>query len=69
MLIYATSNRRHLIRESWNDRAGEELHHQDTVNEKISLSDRFGITLTFVSPNQEEYLNIVESIARKTILP
>lgn len=65
VLIYATSNRRHLIRESWNDRSGEELHQQDTVNEKISLSDRFGITLTFVSPNQEEYLNIVESIARK----
>lgn len=65
VLIYATSNRRHLIRESWNDRSGEELHNQDTVNEKISLSDRFGITLTFVSPNQEEYLNIVENIARK----
>lgn len=66
VLIYATSNRRHLVREIWNDRAGDELHNQDTINEKISLSDRFGITLTFTSPNQEEYLNIVEKIAKKS---
>lgn len=65
VLIYATSNRRHLVREGWNDRGGDELHNQDTINEKISLSDRFGITLTFASPNQEEYLNIVEKIATK----
>lgn len=65
VLIYATSNRRHLVRESWNDRAGDEVHHQDTINEKISLSDRFGITLTYASPNQNEYLNIVENIAQK----
>jgi predicted AAA+ superfamily ATPase len=66
VLIYATSNRRHLVREVWNDRAGDELHNQDSINEKISLSDRFGITLTFASPNQEEYLNIVEKIAKKS---
>ena len=66
VLIYATSNRRHLVREVWNDRAGDELHNQDTINEKISLSDRFGITLTYASPNQAEYLNIVEDIARKS---
>ena len=65
VLIYATSNRRHLVREAWSDRSGDELHTQDTLNEKISLSDRFGITLTFGSPNQEEYLNIVEKIAKK----
>ncbi|KYZ78034.1 hypothetical protein AXX12_00365 [Anaerosporomusa subterranea] len=69
VLIYATSNRRHLVREVWNDRAGDELHNQDTINEKISLSDRFGITLTFASPNQEEYLNIVEKIAKKNDIP
>ncbi|MDU4959336.1 MAG: ATP-binding protein [Sporomusaceae bacterium] len=65
VLIYATSNRRHLVRETWQDRSGDELHHQDSINEKISLSDRFGITLTFASPNQEEYLRIVETIAAK----
>lgn len=65
VLIYATSNRRHLIRESWSDRGGDEVHQQDTINEKISLSDRFGITLTYTSPNQDEYLKIVEDIARK----
>ena len=67
VLIYATSNRRHLVREVWSDRAGtgDEVHHSDSVNEKISLSDRFGITLTYASPNQEEYLRIVEEIAKK----
>lgn len=68
VLIYATSNRRHLVKENWNDRTGansEDIHSWDTVNEKISLSDRFGITLTFAPPNQDEYLRIVESMARK----
>ncbi len=68
VLIYATSNRRHLVKETWNDRAGanaDDIHSWDTINEKISLSDRFGITLTFAPPNQDEYLRIVESIARK----
>ena len=68
VLIYATSNRRHLVKETWSDRTGansDDIHSWDTVNEKISLSDRFGITLTFAPPNQEEYLRIVESIARK----
>ena len=68
VLIYATSNRRHLVKETWSDRTGansEDIHSWDTVNEKISLSDRFGITLTFAPPNQDEYLRIVESMARK----
>lgn len=68
VLIYATSNRRHLVKETWSDRAGansEDLHSWDTLNEKISLSDRFGITLSFAPPNQDEYLRIVESIAKK----
>lgn len=64
VLIYATSNRRHLIRETWSDKT-EELHEGDTANEKLSLSDRFGITLTYTAPNQDEYLAIVESIAKK----
>lgn len=67
VLIYATSNRMHLIRETWNDRneKKEDVHHFDTVNEKLSLSDRFGLTLTFVSPSQDEYLKIVEELASK----
>ncbi|MDF2572723.1 MAG: hypothetical protein K0R55_4327, partial [Sporomusa sp.] len=65
VLIYATSNRRNLIKETWDDREGSELHRQDTVNEKISLADRFGITLFYSLPNQEEYFKIVEEIARK----
>ncbi|MDP4145653.1 MAG: ATP-binding protein [Bacillota bacterium] len=69
VLIYATSNRRHLIKETWADRAknatAEEIHESDTVNEKLSLSDRFGITLTFITPNQNEYLAMVERIAEK----
>ena len=68
VLIYATSNRRHLIKETWTDRTGanaDDIHSWDTINEKISLSDRFGITLTFAPPNQDEYLRIVESMARK----
>jgi predicted AAA+ superfamily ATPase len=63
VLIYATSNRRNLIKETWDDRSGDELHRQDTINEKISLADRFGITLFYPLPNQEEYFKIVEDIA------
>ncbi len=68
VLIYATSNRRHLIRETWRDNE-DEIHTNDTVNEKISLSDRFGITLNYSSPNQDEYLNIIEGIAKQNNLP
>ncbi len=65
VLIYATSNRRNLIKETWDDRSGNELHRQDTINEKISLADRFGITLFYTLPNQEEYFKIVEEIAQR----
>lgn len=67
VLIYATSNRMHLIKETWDDRKGntDDVHRFDTVNEKLSLSDRFGITLTYLSPNQVEYLTIVEQLALK----
>lgn len=65
-VIYATSNRRHLIRETWADREGTpDIHANDTVQEKISLSDRFGITLSFPAPNQEEYLRIVQELAKR----
>lgn len=63
VLLYATSNRRHLLRESFDDRAGSELHHADTIQEAVSLSDRFGITLTYLLPDKERFLQIVEQLA------
>lgn len=69
VLIYATSNRRHLIRETWTDRKdavnSDDIHHSDTAEEKISLVSRFGVTIRFDKPNQQEYLEIVQGIARR----
>jgi uncharacterized protein len=69
VLIYATSNRRHLIKETWKDRedqgGGDDIHHSDTAEEKISLVNRFGITVYFPKPTEQEYLDIVVGIARK----
>lgn len=67
VLIYATSNRRHLIRETWNDRSDmdEEMHRSDTMQEKLSLVYRFGITINFSKPSQKEYFDIVCNLARK----
>ncbi len=69
VLIYATSNRRHLIRETWNDRSDmettEELHRSDTMQEKLSLVARFGITINFSSPNKKEFQNIVLELAKR----
>ncbi len=64
--IYATSNRRHLVTEYRSDNEGTtvgdgELHYSDSVEEKISLSDRFGLWLSFYSGSQAEYLTVVES--------
>ena len=64
VLIYATSNRRHLIKETFHDRDGE-VHRQDTVQEKLSLADRFGITVTYLAPDKDAYLSIVEGLARR----
>ncbi|MCW2277175.1 ATP-binding protein [Heliophilum fasciatum] len=68
--IYATSNRRHLIKETFADRQqivqDGEIHPGDTYQEKMSLADRFGITITFLMPNQETYLKIVEILARQS---
>lgn len=63
VLIYATSNRRHLLRETFSDREGDDVHHADTVQESVSLSDRFGISLTFLLPDKQRFLEIVEQIA------
>ncbi len=68
VLIYATSNRRHLIRETWSDRSDiskDELHRSDTMQEKLSLVARFGISIYFMSPNQKEFFNIVKGLAEK----
>jgi hypothetical protein len=67
VVVYATSNRRHLIREFFDDRPrpkdADEIHSWDTVQEKLSFSDRFGLTLTFEPANQDTYLNIVRHLA------
>ena len=62
--VYATSNRRNLIRESFSDREDDDVHAHDTMQEKLSLAARFGLRLTFPSPNQSRYLEIVSGIAR-----
>ncbi len=67
VLIYATSNRRHLIRETWRDRSEEheEIYRDDSTNETISLSDRFGLIIHYYSPTQAEYLEIIRSMLKK----
>ena len=62
MLIYATTNRRHLVKETFSERSGDDVHASDSVEEKLSLSDRFGITVSFYSPDQKEYLQIIDGI-------
>lgn len=62
VLIYATSNRRHLIKENWKDREGGDVHANDNMQEMLSLSERFGISLVFSAPNQREYLDIVAKL-------
>lgn len=63
--IYATSNRRHLVKETMGDRAGDELHVNDTLQETMSLAARFGLTITYQRPDKEEYLAIVKNLARE----
>lgn len=68
VLIYATSNRRHLIRETWNDRPDNldpDMHQTDTVQEKLSLSARFGLSIGYFSPSRQEYYDMVTKLARR----
>jgi predicted AAA+ superfamily ATPase len=69
VVVYATSNRRHLIREFFGDRPrpsnNDEVHAWDTMQEKLSFSDRFGLTLTFEPANQVTYLKIVHHLAEQ----
>ena len=68
VLIYATSNRRHIIRETWSDRtdrSDDEMHRSDTVQEKLSLVARFGVTIGYLKPSHQEYLHIVRELAKR----
>ena len=69
ILIYATSNRRHLIKETWNDRGDIEvdngMHRSDTMEEKLSLVNRFGVTINYAKPSQKEYFHIVLELAHR----
>ncbi len=71
VVIYATSNRRHLVKEYFHERKGlgssdpnEEVHASDSIQEKLSLADRFGITVVFSAPNQDEYLEIIKGLVK-----
>ena len=69
ILIYATSNRRHLIRETWNDRndleANGDIHRSDTMQEKLSLVNRFGVSIFYERPSQKQYFKIVAELAKR----
>ena len=69
ILIYATSNRRHLIKENWSDRNDMEhsngMHRSDTMEEKLSLVHRFGVTINYSKPSQKEYFGIVNELAKR----
>ena len=69
ILIYATSNRRHIIKEVWSDRddvkINNGMHQSDTMEEKLSLVHRFGVTISFSKPGQKEYFHIVSGLARR----
>lgn len=62
-VIYATSNRRHIVKESFSEREGSDVHRNDTVQETLSLSERFGLTVLFAKPEKKLYLEIVRELA------
>ena len=64
-VIYATSNRRHIVRETFDEREGSDVHRNDTMQEKLSLSDRFGLVVLFQKPNKKLYLEIVRELAKR----
>ena len=67
MVIYATSNRRHIIKETFSDREGDDVHRNDTMQELISLSERFGIHITFSKPSKQTFLHNVHIWRKKTM--
>ncbi len=62
-VIYATSNRRHIVKESFGDRDGDDIHRNDTMQETLSLSERFGLTVLFSKPDKKLYLRIIKELA------
>lgn len=64
-VIYATSNRRHIIKESFSDRDGDDVHRNDSMQETLSLSERFGLVVSFTKPNKQLYLEIVHTLAKR----
>ena len=64
-VIYATSNRRHIVKESFGERDGDDVHRNDTLQETLSLSERFGLTVWFSKPNKQLYLDIVRQLAKR----
>ena len=69
VVIYATSNRRHLVKEKFSDREGDDIHRNDTMQEILSLSERFGIRITFQKPDKATYLDIVHHLADAAGVP
>ena len=63
MAVYATSNRRHLVRQTFSDRDGDEVDIKETIGEKTSLSERFGVRVAFLPLNKQEYLKLVDRMA------
>ncbi len=68
-VIYATSNRRHLVKETFTDRDGDDVHRNDTMQELLSLSERFGLTILYTRPAKEQYLEIVHGICCRKGIP
>ncbi len=64
-VIYATSNRRHIVKETFSDREGNDIHRNDTVQENLSLSERFGLTVLFAKPEKKLYLEIIAELAER----
>lgn len=64
-VIYATSNRRHIIKETFGDRVGDDVHRNDTLQENLSLSERFGLVVLFQKPDKKLYLQIVHELAKR----
>lgn len=68
VVIYATSNRRHIIKETFSGREGDDIHRNDTMQELISLSERFGIHISFSKPNKKTFLHIVHHLAEENAI-
>lgn len=65
VVIYATGNRRQLVRQSFSDRAGDEVHAAESIQDQLALAERFGLSVGFFRPNKDEYLKIVWDLAEQ----